>query len=73
MMSVAAEKIMGESRGNTQDFCFAGRTTTQQGAGKDVFVCPVHKLLWWLLKCLNHGSVLRQQCKLHQYASTVPL
>jgi len=44
---------VGGQRGDTQDFFFAGRSATQQGAGRNAFGCPVHKLLWWLLKCLK--------------------
>lgn len=70
--SVAGEDAEGERWGSTQGFCFVGRSA-QQGTAKSTLGCPVHKLLWWLLKCLKRGSVLRQQCKLHWYAGAVPL
>lgn len=69
---VAGEEAEGGRWGSTQGFCFAGRCA-QQGTGKSTLGCPVHKLLWWLLKCLKRGSVLRQQCKLLCYARAVPL
>lgn len=70
--SVAGEEAEGERWGSTRGFCFAERSA-QQGTGKSILGCPEHKLLWWLLKCLKRGSVLRQQCKLHWYARAVPL
>lgn len=69
---VAGEEAGGGRWGSTQGFCFAERSA-QQGTGKSTLGCPVHKLLWWLLKCLKRGSVLRQQCKLLCYARAVPL